>query len=129
MYVLNELVAYCMVTMTFAGLGFALQEEKLIRVGFVLNLFGESRFWTRTLELTNFFAAAVALSFFEYYLVLSASRDFWRGTNSGTMLETPKWLPQSIAALMIFVFLWLLLTRIVGLLMMFIRDRRGGIAT
>ena len=94
-FVLEEMVGYGIATMSFLGLGYALNEGGLIRMNLVLVKLGDSLL-RRAVEVACILAAGTFVCIAAWYFYVNAVRDFMRGHVSETLSETPLWLPPSI---------------------------------
>jgi len=94
-YVLEEMVGYGIATMSFLGLGYALNEGALIRMNLFLVRMGDTLL-RRVVEVVCIFGAAVFTFIAAWYFYVNALRDYMRGHTSETLSETPLWLPPSI---------------------------------
>ncbi|OXY82156.1 TRAP transporter small permease subunit [Oceanimonas doudoroffii] len=96
-FVLDEFVGYGVATMTFLGLGYALERGSLIQVKLLVEKLPTRWHWVPEL-----FATLVALVTFTI-LALAWGKNVWRsyqrGTLSDTLAETPIWIPEGMVLL------------------------------
>ena len=93
-FVLDEFVGYGVATMTFLGLGYALERGSLIRVKLLVDKLPPRWHW-----LPELLATLVALFTFAtlaWFWGRNVWRSYQRGTTSDTLAGTPLWLPEGM---------------------------------
>lgn len=113
-YILNEFIGYAVATMTFMGLGFALERGGLIRVGLVINRL--SRNAAMVLDLLISSAMLVLFSWLSWYWSINVSRSYSRGITSESLADTPLWIPEGAVLLGLVLLCLTLSSRVLSLL-------------
>ncbi|MDE0208674.1 MAG: TRAP transporter small permease [Boseongicola sp.] len=114
-YVLEEMIGYGIATMSFLGLGYALNKGDLIRMNLVLVRLGDTTV-RRIVEIICIVGALTFTGIASWYFFKSAVRDYSRGYVSETLSETPLWLPPSIMLLGMIIFILQLLAYLLRVL-------------
>ncbi|MEP2531637.1 TRAP transporter small permease [Shimia sp.] len=96
-FVLEEFVGYATAAAAFFGLGAALRDGELIRVGLILEFLGPKM--RRLIEGTCAFLGLSTVGFLVWFLTRTVLRSWERGTTSTSLLETPLWIPQLLVVL------------------------------
>lgn len=103
-YVLDEFVGYGVAAATFLTLGYALENDSLIRVNLLISrLEGRSR---RALEAISAVATLFAITVLIRFFWISVARNWTRGRVSSSIAEVPMWIPEGLVLLGLCVF-WL----------------------
>ncbi len=98
----DEYSAYGLAILVFWGAGLTLHEGGHIRIELILKLFPQ-----RTADWIGVFATAIATGFMGYllyYLYRMVASTWHYESTSGTLTNTPLWIPQSIMWLGAFAF-------------------------
>jgi len=93
----DEYSAYGLAAIIFLGSGYCLKEKGHIRIPIILNLIPE-----KPTRVITFAATAVTTAFMGYiwwYLFLMVKATVRYGSTSGTLTNTPLWIPQSVMLL------------------------------
>jgi TRAP-type C4-dicarboxylate transport system permease small subunit len=93
-FVLDEFIGYAVATMTFLGLGYALERGSLVRVNVLLDRIPARWHWLP--DLVSTLAALAAFSWLAWYWGQNVWRSYQRGTLSETLAETPLWIPEGM---------------------------------
>ncbi|SEG82162.1 TRAP transporter small permease [Marinobacterium lutimaris] len=113
-YVLNEFIGYAVATMTFMGLGFALERGGLIRVGLVINrLSPNAAMW---LDLAISSAMLALFGWLSWYWGINVNRSYSRGITSESLADTPLWIPEGAVLLGLVLLCLTLSSRVLSLL-------------
>jgi TRAP-type C4-dicarboxylate transport system permease small subunit len=102
-YVLDEFVGYGMASMTFLSLGSALNNKIFIRVNLLLARLPQGP--RRAVEIVSHIIGTVLMSFIAYHFIRIVMRDFARGTVSNSIAQVPLWIPESLMAVGLIVFI------------------------
>ena len=113
-YVLDEFIGYAVSTMTFLGLGYAMERGSLIRVKLLTNRLPTA--WASRFDLATSLLSLAAFSFLAWYWGLNVIRSFQRHTVSQTMAETPLWIPEGMVLVGMVIVCLTLLARTLRLL-------------
>ncbi|WP_375055214.1 TRAP transporter small permease [Zobellella sp. DQSA1] len=93
-FVLDEFVGYAVATMTFLGLGYALDRGSLIRVKLLVDKLPSRWHWLP--ELLSTLVALFTFATLAWYWGRNVWRSYQRGTTSDTLADTPLWLPEGM---------------------------------
>ncbi|WP_417271904.1 TRAP transporter small permease subunit [Celeribacter halophilus] len=96
-FVLEEFVGYATAAAAFFGLGAALRDGELIRVGLLMEALGPIP--KRFIEGICALLGLTTISFLCWFLIRTVMRSWERGTTSTSILETPLWIPQSLVVI------------------------------
>ena len=123
-YVLDEFVAYATAAITFLCLAYALEEDALIRVGIFLHrLRGK---WRLAFEIFSVATTLLLAGILTYYFW---TKTFWRdltlGRLSESIAEIPLWIPELFALIGLILFMFQLLTMLLGLVLKGLPEKAG----
>lgn len=90
----DEYSAYGLATIIFLGAGYCLKEKGHIRITLVLGLLPESL--TRVIAFIATTLTTVFMGYLWYYLFLMVRSSIRYSSTSGTLTNTPLWIPQLI---------------------------------
>jgi len=90
----DEYSAYGLAGLVFLGAGYTLKEKGHIRITLVLNLL--PRFLARAIEFLAGVTATIFLGYITFQLYRMAASAFRYGSTSGTLTDTPLWIPQAV---------------------------------
>jgi TRAP-type C4-dicarboxylate transport system permease small subunit len=93
-FVLDEFIGYAVASMTFLGLGYALERGSLVRVNVLLDRLPTRWHWLP--DLVSTLSALAAFAWLAWFWGQSVWRSYQRGTLSETLAETPLWIPESM---------------------------------
>jgi len=93
-FVLDEFIGYAVATMTFLGLGYALERGSLVRVNVLLDRMPVRWHWLP--DLASTLAALAAFAWLAWFWGQNVWRSYQRGTMSETLAETPLWIPEGM---------------------------------
>ncbi|ANG64151.1 TRAP transporter [Marinobacterium aestuarii] len=93
-FVLDEFIGYAVASMTFLGLGYALERGSLVRVNVLLDRLPARWHWLP--DLISTLAALAAFAWLAWFWGQSVWRSYQRGTLSETLAETPLWIPEGM---------------------------------
>lgn len=99
----DEYSAYGLAIIIFLGAGYCLKEKGHIRITLVLGFLPQ-----RLAGIVAFLATALTtgvMGYLVWYLVMMTSAAYRYGSTSGTLTETPLWVPQAIMTLGAVIFL------------------------
>lgn len=113
-YVLNEFIGYAVATMTFMGLGFALERGGLIRVGLVINRLSPNA--AMILDLLISSAMLTLFGWLSWYWGINVNRSYSRGITSESLADTPLWIPEGAVLLGLVLLCLTLSSRVLSLL-------------
>ncbi len=114
-FVLDEFIGYAVATMTFLGLGYALERGSLVRVNVLLDRIPERWHWLP--DLVSTLLALAAFSWLAWYWGQNVWRSYQRGTLSETLAETPLWIPEGMVLVGMLLLCLTLLSRALHLAM------------
>lgn len=112
-FVLDEFVGYAVATMTFLGLGYALDHGALVRVNVLLDRIPSRLHWLP--ELVCSLLSLGAFAWLAWFWAKNVLRSYQRGTVSETLAETPLWLPEGMVLVGMLLLCFSLLSRVVYL--------------
>ncbi|TCK16547.1 TRAP-type C4-dicarboxylate transport system permease small subunit [Marinobacterium mangrovicola] len=113
-YVLNEFIGYAVATMTFMGLGFALERGGLIRVGMVINRLSPNAAMILDLVISSVMCAM--FGWLSWYWGINVSRSYSRGITSESLADTPLWIPEGAVLLGLILLCLTLSSRVLSLI-------------
>jgi TRAP-type C4-dicarboxylate transport system permease small subunit len=90
----DEYSAYGLAAIIFLGSGYCLKEKGHIRIPIILNLFPEKP--TRVITFVATTATTVFMGYIWWYLFKMVQATFRYNSTSGTLTNTPLWIPQTI---------------------------------
>ena len=113
-FVLDEFVGYAVASLTFLGLGYALDHGALVRVNVLLDKLPTRLHWLP--ELVCSLLALFAFGWLAGYWAQNVMRSYQRGTVSETLAETPLWIPEGVVLIGMLLLCLTLLSRTLQLL-------------
>ena len=90
----DEYSAYGLAAIIFLGSGYCLKEKGHIRIPIILNLFPEKP--TRVITFAATVVATLFMGYIWWYLFKMVQSTFRYDSTSGTLTNTPLWIPQTI---------------------------------
>jgi TRAP-type C4-dicarboxylate transport system permease small subunit len=93
-FVQDEFVGYAVAACVFWSLGYTLEHSHLIRVNVLLHRFNERA--RRIAEVFCGVAAFVCTGYLAWFFWLRLTRNWTRGTVSGSIAAVPMWIPEAI---------------------------------
>ena len=93
----DEYSAYGLAGLIFLGAGYTLKEKGHIRITLVLNLLPEKV--ARVVEFIAGVVATLFLGYITFQLYRMTASAFRYGSTSGTLTDTPLWIPQAVVVL------------------------------
>ena len=90
----DEYSAYGLAGLVFLGAGYTLKEKGHIRITLVLNLLPNKL--ARAIEFLAGVAATLFLGYITFQLYRMTASAFRYGSTSGTLTDTPLWIPQAV---------------------------------
>jgi TRAP-type C4-dicarboxylate transport system permease small subunit len=90
----DEYSAYGLAAIIFLGSGYCLKERGHIRIPIILNLFPEKP--TRVITFAATGVATLFMGYIWWYLFKMVQSTFRYDSTSGTLTNTPLWIPQTI---------------------------------
>jgi TRAP-type C4-dicarboxylate transport system permease small subunit len=123
-YVLDEFVAYATAAITFLCLAYALHDDALIRVSIVLHRLRGT--WRLVFEIFSVSTTLVLAGILTYYFW---TKTFWRdlklGRLSESIAEIPLWIPELFALIGMVLFMFQLVTMLLGLIIKGLPEEAG----
>lgn len=113
-YVLDEFVGYAIATMTFMGLGYALERGALIQVSLLTDRLPERFHYLIDLVVSG--ASGAVFTWLAWYWSLNVTRSYKRGVTSDSLADTPLWIPESLVLVGMILLCLTLLARILSLI-------------
>lgn len=93
-YVLDEFVGYAVAALTMLGLGYALNTGGILRVNLMTRKLPAGVL--RWLELANVLMVLALMGVLIRFQYAAVATAFRRGTLSGTLSNTPTWIPMAV---------------------------------
>ena len=93
-YVLDEFVGYEVAALTMLGLGYALNTGGILRVNLLTQKLPAGVL--RWLELANVLMVLALMGVLIWFQYAAVATAFGRGTLSGTLSNTPTWIPMAV---------------------------------
>ncbi len=90
----DEYSAYGLAAIIFLGAGYCLKEKGHIRITLILGVLNDAL--VRVIAFVATALTTVFMGYLWYYLYLMVSSSFRYGSTSGTLTNTPLWIPQLI---------------------------------
>ncbi|WP_221796527.1 TRAP transporter small permease subunit [Oceanobacter mangrovi] len=112
-FVLNEFVGYAVATMTFFGLGYSLERAGLIRVDMLTSRLPDGAAVLADLLVST--TCLVMFSWLSWSWLQNVERSFKRGISSGSLADTPIWIPEALVLIGLVIFCLSLLARVLSL--------------
>lgn len=113
-FILDEFGGYAMATMTFLTLAHAMRKGALIRITILI---GVVKGWARrSLEYFAILCTMAVTGLLIQHFCFVVSRNWERGAVSGSMLETPLWIPGSVVLTGLLIFALCLFAQLLDLI-------------